>query len=398
MRFLFTAFALVSETALQAGSPWTVLWAGPGILVASLMIAWGAEATQFFLAQGIALAVLALLQTLPEFAVEAVFAWNHQVEYLFASLTGALMLLTGLGWPMIYFSAATAHRSQHKGPLRLIRLDEKQAIQVLSLFAGIGYEFVVWWKRSLNIFDGVVLIAIYVAYLWIMSRLPPEEPETLDEISGVPRAIVLASKPARLAAILGLFLVGGVAVFLVASPFLAGLFGLATIVGVSRFQFVQWIAPLVSEAPEGISAYYWARDPKRASIALMNLVSSNINQWTLLAALLPIVLSLSLHQVTAIPLDAVQSRDLLLALSQALLGALFLINMELAWWEALGLFVLFLFQLADVGGRVRVYVTWIYFAWCIVEMLRLIGGNRKAAAIRHFREILFPSTSGKSPG
>ena len=60
------AFLLLSETALQAGSPWAVLWSAPGIIVASVMIAWGAEAAQFFLAQGIALAVLAILQTLPE--------------------------------------------------------------------------------------------------------------------------------------------------------------------------------------------------------------------------------------------------------------------------------------------------------------------------------------------
>src|SRR5882757_9028145 len=118
MRFLFIAAALVNETALQAGSPWAVLWAGPGILFASLMIAWGAEAAQFFIAQGIALAVLALLQTLPEFAVEAVLAWHREVPYLFANLTGALMLLTGLGWPMIYFAAATAYRREHKRPMR----------------------------------------------------------------------------------------------------------------------------------------------------------------------------------------------------------------------------------------------------------------------------------------
>src|ERR1700729_4045388 len=110
MKFLFVAFVMTGETSLQAGSPWAVLWAGPGILVASLMIAWGAEATQFFLAQGIALAVLALLQTLPEFAVEAVLAWHREVPYLFASLTGALMLLTGSGWPMIYSWAVDASR------------------------------------------------------------------------------------------------------------------------------------------------------------------------------------------------------------------------------------------------------------------------------------------------
>ena len=224
MKFLLTAFVLAGEISLQAGSPWAVLWAGPGILIASLMIAWGAEATQFFLAQGIALAVLALLQTLPEFAVEAVLAWHREVPYLFASLTGALMLLTGLGWPMIYFSAATAYRREHKRPMRLIRLDPQQAVQIVSLFAGIAYQMVVWWKGSLNIFDGVVLVSIYAAYLWIMSRLPPEEAETLDEISGVPKMIVLASKPLRIAAILGLFIVGGAAVFLVADPFLAGLF------------------------------------------------------------------------------------------------------------------------------------------------------------------------------
>src|SRR5580658_995878 len=174
MRFLFTAFALVSETSLQAGSPWAVLWAGPGILIASLMIAWGAEATQFFLAQGIALAVLALLQTLPEFAVEAVLAWHREVPLLFASLTGALMLLTGIGWPMIYFSAATAYRREHKQPMRLIRLEAQHSVQIISLLAGIAYESVVWWKGSLTIFDGAALIAIYAAYLLIMSRLPPE--------------------------------------------------------------------------------------------------------------------------------------------------------------------------------------------------------------------------------
>jgi cation:H+ antiporter len=390
MKFLFTAFALITETSLQAGSPWAVLWAGPGLLISSLMIAWGAEATQFFLAQGIALAFLALLQTLPEFAAEAIFAWHRETPLLFASLTGALMLLTGIGWPMIYFSAATAYRREHKRPMRMICLEGQQAVQIISLFAGIAYECLVWWKGSLNIFDGVVLIAIYAAYLWIMTRLPPEEAETLDEISGVPRAIVLASRPVRIAAIVALFVVGGAAVFLVADPFLRGLFGLSMLIGVSRFQFVQWIYPLVSEAPEAISAFYWARDPERASIALMNLVSSNINQWTLLAALLPVVLSMSLGRVVAIPLDGTQSRDLLLALSQSLLGALFLVNMELAWWEAAGLFVLFVISLS-AGGEVRLYVTWIYFAWCSVEVLRLIVGNRKAAALRHFRDILFPA-------
>jgi hypothetical protein len=218
-----------------------------------------------------------------------------------------------------------------------------------------------------------------------MRRLPPEQAG--EEVSGVPGAIIRAALPARLAAIIGLFIVGGAAVFLVADPFLRSIFGLATLLGVSTYQFIQWIAPLVSEAPEGISAFYWARDPGRAPIALMNLVSSNINQWTLLAAMLPIVLSVSSGHAAAIPLDAEQSRDVLLTLSQSLLGAILLINMELDWWEAAGLFLLFIAQLAFAG--LHVYITWIDFAWCIVELLRLIVGERKVAAFRHFHDVLF---------
>ena len=85
------------------------------------MIAWGAECSQFFVAQGLALAILAWLQTLPEFAVEAVLGFHQQSEYLLANLTGALRLLTGLGWPMIYLSAAISYRTQHKGAMERLR-------------------------------------------------------------------------------------------------------------------------------------------------------------------------------------------------------------------------------------------------------------------------------------
>ena len=97
-------------------SPWTALWATPAILLSAMLIAWAAESAQFFIAQGFALAILAWLQTLPEFAVEAVLAWKQQVPLLLANLTGALRLLTGLGWPMIYGTAAFFHRRKYGRP------------------------------------------------------------------------------------------------------------------------------------------------------------------------------------------------------------------------------------------------------------------------------------------
>src|SRR5215475_8524066 len=102
--FLFLFFA----APLATTHPATILAAAPAILIASIVIAWAAESAQFFIAQGFALAILAWLQTLPEFAVEAVLASQQKVQLLLAGLTGALRLLTGLGWPLIYATAAMA--------------------------------------------------------------------------------------------------------------------------------------------------------------------------------------------------------------------------------------------------------------------------------------------------
>src|SRR5260221_14164339 len=96
-------------------SPSAALWTFPSILLSAFVIAWGAEAAQFLISQGLALAILAWLQTLPEFAVEAVIAWNagkdpSQTHLAIANFTGSLRLLVGLGWPMIYFVAAASRR------------------------------------------------------------------------------------------------------------------------------------------------------------------------------------------------------------------------------------------------------------------------------------------------
>ena len=71
----------VGVAAAAKASPWSALWTFPSILLSAFIIAWGAEAAQFLISQGLALAILAWLQTLPEFAVEAVIAWNADVQF-----------------------------------------------------------------------------------------------------------------------------------------------------------------------------------------------------------------------------------------------------------------------------------------------------------------------------
>jgi cation:H+ antiporter len=370
---------------LREALPSTALWAAPAILIASLMIAWAAESSQFFIAQGFALAILAWLQTLPEFAVEAVWAWHQQVPLLMANLTGALRLLTGLGWPMIYFTAATFQRRRGGPPLKAVRLDGHHAVEVVGLLVPLLYIGYIAFKNSLTVFDAIPLVVIYAAYLLVLSKLPPEDPETIEDLEAIPRKIVLSPRAIRIAIITALFAAGGALIYVSAEPFAASLLALATLVGIPTFVFVQWVAPLVSEFPEMASTFYWARTVHRAPMALMNMVSSNINQWTLLAAMLPIVLSISAGALTPIQFDAQQRLELLMTLGQALVGMMFLLNMELAWWEATVLFVLFLIPFAS--SVTAPYVTGAYFAWAAIELVRMFLGRRKPAALVQFAHV-----------
>jgi cation:H+ antiporter len=156
-------------------------------------------------------------------------------------------------------------------------------------------------------------------------------------------------------------------------------------VGIPTFVFVQWVAPLVSEFPEMASTFYWARTVHRAPMALMNMVSSNINQWTLLAAMLPIVLSMSAGTPTPIEFDPQQRLEVLMTLGQALVGMMFLLNMELAWWEAAVLFVLFLIPFAS--SVTAPYVTGAYYAWTAIELVRMLLGRRKPEALIQFAQV-----------
>ncbi|MDH4223692.1 MAG: hypothetical protein OEV55_09165, partial [candidate division Zixibacteria bacterium] len=104
----------------------SAIWTFPSIILSALVIGWAAEASQFLVSQGLALAILAWLQTLPEFAVEAVIAWEagkdiDKIHLVTANFTGSLRLLVGLGWPMIYFTTAF-FRKKKAGSKRFLNI------------------------------------------------------------------------------------------------------------------------------------------------------------------------------------------------------------------------------------------------------------------------------------
>jgi cation:H+ antiporter len=422
----FSKLAPVGGTA--AGGAWSAIWTFPSVLASAMLIAWGAEAAQFLISQGLALAILAWLQTLPEFAVEAVIAHqagqdpNH-IHLMTANFTGSLRLLVGLGWPMIYVTAAYFYKRRSAKRLGGIDLDAEHAVEVFFLLIPILYFFVIWYKATLEWYDSVILLAIYVVYLVVLNKIPPKDEESVEDMERIPRAI-LAQKPAvRNAIILSLFLGGGTILYFVAHPFLESMLAIAVTAGISQFVFVQWVSPFLSEFPEKVSAFYWARKVSSAPMALMNMVSSNINQWTVLVAMLPMVYNWSKPgPIEAIPFDEHQQLEIILTIGQSLLGFVLLANMRFVWWEAFLLFGLWLLQFvfsgleapppgstqtvnqfaATVGDlvgataqqverfahNVKVGTTWLYFALVAAQLVAVALKRRTLTAVTSFPKLL----------
>ncbi|MEP6995938.1 MAG: hypothetical protein ABI968_15560 [Acidobacteriota bacterium] len=383
--------AAVELESATPGSPLSALWTFPAMIGSAFLVAWGAEAAEFLMSQGLALAVLALVQTMPEFAVEAVIAWKagknpSMVHLAIANFTGSLRLLTGLGWPMIYGVATFFSRRKRGRPIGQIRLHDDHAVEVLGLLPPLAYFVVVWAKSSLSLIDAAILTVTYVLYLAVLLRLPPrdeaEAEEGHQEIPRVSRWALSFTGGQRWLAVIALLAGGGLVIYFVAEPFLASMMALATSFGMSQFVFIQWVAPFLSEFPEKTSAFAWAKRITRAPVALMNMVSSNINQWGILSALLAVIYCWSHGSSEPLPFDAFQRREILLTIVQAFLGWLFLVSMTFEAYEAVGLFLLWLVQFLVPSSRdVMVYV---YLAWIAVEVFLLATGRKKVLAFGAF--------------
>lgn len=369
---------LLVAVGQTAASAWSALWTFPSMLLSAFLVAWGAEAAQFLMSQGLALAILAWLQTMPEFAVEAVIAWNAGQDPVscfvaapppgchshlaIANFTGAIRLLIGLGWPMIYFVAAFARR-RRGGALQAIQLEDQHSVEILGTVPPLAYFVWIWFKSSINLIDAAILVLMYLGYLAVLWRFPPENEETLADAPVVARWAYTRPGRWRYAAILGLFLVGGGLIYVTAHPFLDSMLAVAATFGISQFVFVQWVAPFLSEFPEKVSAFHWASRVTKAPMGLMNMISSNVNQWTVLAAMIPIVFSFSRGEPAALPFDGVQREEILLTVLQSVVAVLLLINLRFEWWNAAVLFLLWLVQFLVAGWRIEVSA--IYGLWAL---------------------------------
>jgi cation:H+ antiporter len=361
------------------------IWTFPSVLASAFALAWGAEAAQFYVSQGLALAILAWLQVMPEFAVEAVIAWHRDVPLMTANFTGALRLLTGLGWPTIWYVQALSRRRRGEPSFwQPVALDREHSVEVVGLLPPLLYWAWIIYKGSLDLVDAAVLVAMYVGYLVVLQRIPPKEHEELADVAAVSRAVIQLDRWPRRLAILGLFVLGGAVLYLVAHPFLVSMIGLAAVLGISQFVFVQWVAPFLSEFPEFVTTSYWARGRNKGGMALMNMASSNVNQWTMLAAMIPIVYSVSMGKPAAVPL-AEHRVELMLTLLQGTLGIILLANLNFQAYEALGLLALWVVQFFKPDWREEISI--VYGVWLVFEVTSSLWRPQRLRAFAAVLEL-----------
>jgi cation:H+ antiporter len=335
--------------------PVEALLFGLAIVGAAFVLSWAAEAAQLDISAGLAIAALAFIAVLPEYAVDMVFAWKggnafeqfgvacqapdatgeNPCSLALANMTGANRLLIGIGWSMVVFIAY--YRSKRRPPVRReIELERPHAVEVSFLALATAYSLTLPLKSAITPIDAVVLIGIFVAYTARISRAPAEEPHLV----GPARLIGTFSKAGRRATVIAMFVFAAGVILLSAEHFADALVTTGRELGISEFLLVQWLAPLASEAPELLIAglYAWRLS---TDAALGTLVSSKVNQWTLLVGTLPIVFSIAAGGLHGLPIDAHQREELLLTAAQSFFALAVLVTLSITVREALLLFVLF---------------------------------------------------------
>ena len=290
------------------------------------------------------MAVLALIIVLPEYSVDVYLAWvgadparAEYASYAVANMTGANRLLLGLAWPMLLLLTWVKQRRT------TLEFNSGRAVELSFLLLGTLYSFTIVLKGFLSTFDTLFLLALFCVYVVRSSKTPSEE----VELTG-PGAAIAALTPRRRRVTTGaIFIFSALVIILSAEPFAGGLISSGRSLGIDEFIVVQWMAPLASEFPEFviITLFVWKG---RATAAMGTLLSSPLNQWTLLVASLPLayfIHGLLLGDPGNLVLDPRQRSEFLLTGAQSLFGVIVLVRMRLTWWAALLLLGLFLTQL-----------------------------------------------------
>jgi cation:H+ antiporter len=369
---------------LHINDPIDALLYGLAIIGAAFMLSWAAETAQLDISAGLAIAILAFIAVLPEYAVDLVFAvkggnafeqFGHLCQsaadhtagresacsLALANMTGANRLLIGVGWSMVIFVAWWKYRKRGER-MSGVTLDRSHSVELAFLSIATVYSLTIPLKRSITLVDAAILVTVFVAYTVRISKAPAEEPHLV----GPARWLGSFETSTRRTSYVGLFVFAATVIVLCAEHFAESLVNTGATLGISEFFLVQWLAPLASEAPELLVAglYAWRLN---TNAGLGTLVSSKVNQWTLLVGTLPIAFAISSGSLHGLPIITRQRDELLLTAAQSFFAIAILLNLQMSLREAWMLFILFWTQFlfgalvpADQHGKELIAFSGIY--------------------------------------
>jgi cation:H+ antiporter len=366
---------------------------GLAIVGASFLLAWAAEAAQVDVSAGLAVAVLAIIAVLPEYAVDFVFTArggaaaaaygpgcrapgeaSSACSLALANMTGANRILVGVGWALVVLIAWRRARARGvpAAEASAIRLGRPDAVPLAFLALASLYCLLLPLKRTLTLLDTAVLVAVFATYTWRVSRAPAGEPD----LTGPSAWVGAMPRRRRRLTVIGMFAVAAGSILATAEHFADALVDTGAELGISEFLLVQWLAPVASEAPELLVAglYAWRL---HTDDALGTLVSSKVNQWTLLVGTLPVVFAASSGGLSGLPIEPAQREELLLTAAQSLLAIALLVERTLTVRAAMLLLTLFFTQFAvgalvpaSLHGAELLALSAVYLLLAAVRLLR----------------------------
>ncbi len=352
---------------------------GAAVVAASFLLAWAAEAAQIDVSGGLAVAVLALIAVLPEYAVDLYYAYVSGrnpdfTQYAAANMTGSNRLLMGLGWPVVVLvSIVVARKAGSQKPAGLALQPANRVELGFLLIAGV-IAFAIPASGQIHLALGLTLLAWFGFYLYKIGHGDVEEPDLI----GTAAALGELPDRRRRIAVVGLFAASGAVILVCAKPFADNLIAAGTELGIDRFLLVQWLAPLASEAPEFIIATIFATRGK-GTAAIATLISSKVNQWTLLIGSLPIAHLLG-GGGSSLELDSRQIEEVLLTATQTMMGVALILALRFQRGTACALLGLFVAQFPIASTHGRLLLCGSYTAVAIVGLI--INRRHLAATVR----------------
>jgi cation:H+ antiporter len=305
---------------------------------------------------------------LPEYAVDLYFAYvsGHNpdyTQYAAANMTGSNRLLMGLGWPVVVLVSIVVARKAGARKHGGVALEPANRVELgFLLIAGV-VAFVMPAAGEIHLALGLMLLAWFGFYLYKVSHGDVEEPVLV----GTAAALGELPDRSRRVAVVGIFLASGAVILLCAKPFADSLVAAGTELGIDRFLLVQWLAPLASEAPEFIIAVIFASRGK-GTAAIATLISSKVNQWTLLVGSLPVAHVLGGGGLSLV-LDSRQIEEVLLTATQTLMGVALILRLRFHRAAACALLALFVVQFPIVTTQGRLLLCGIYTAVAVAGLI-----------------------------